>query len=63
MIRVILEVLAGLLRFVPGFRDRKIGQLETAWRENRKSIDTDLGPKPWWVRHDSTAGNEYDRGR
>ena len=63
MIRAILEILAGLFRFMPGFRDRKIGQLEKAWRENRKAIDTDLGPRPWWLRDNSAPGNEYDRGR
>ena len=63
MIRAILEILAGLFRFLPGFRDRKIGRMEAAWRENRKSIDADLAPQPWWLRHNPDAGDKDNGGR
>jgi hypothetical protein len=62
VIRALLEILAGLLRFVPGFRDRKIARLERAWRENRRGIDADLAPRPWWVRDNPAAGDQDHRG-
>ena len=54
--------MASILRLIPGWREKRIDRAEGDWRNNRDAIDRDLGPKPWWVRHDDPR-NEYDRGR
>jgi len=62
VIGAILNIIASILRLIPGWREKRIDRAEGDWRNNRDVIDRDLGPKPWWVRHDDPR-NEYDRGR
>ena len=62
MIGAILNIIASILRLIPGWKEKRIDRAEGEWRNNRDSIDRDLGPQPWWLRHDD-SDNEYDRGR
>ena len=62
MIGAILNIIASILRLIPGWKEKRIDRLEGDWKNNRDAIDCDLGPKPWWMRHDD-PDNEYDRGR
>ena len=62
MIGAILNIIASILRLIPGWKEKRIDRLEGDWKNNRDAIDRDLGPKPWWMRHDD-PDNEYDRGR
>ena len=62
MIGAILNIIASILRLIPGWKEKRIDRLEGDWKNNRDAIDRDLGPRPWWLRHDD-PDNEYDRGR
>jgi hypothetical protein len=62
VIGAILNIIASILRLIPGWKEKRIDRAEGEWRNNRDSIDRDLGPQPWWVRHDD-PDNEHDRGR
>ena len=62
MIGAILNIIASILRLIPGWKEKRIDRLEGDWKNNRDAIDRDLGPRPWWMRHDD-PDNEYDRGR
>jgi len=62
VIGAILNIIASILRLIPGWKEKRIDRLEGDWKNNRDAIDRDLGPKPWWMRHDD-PDNEYDRGR
>ena len=62
MIGAILNIIASILRLIPGWREKRIDRAEGEWRNNRDSIDRDLGPQPWWMRHNDTD-NEHNRGR
>jgi len=62
VIGAILNIIASILRLIPGWKEKRIDRAENEWRNNRDAIDRDLGPRPWWVRHDD-PDNEYDRGR
>ena len=62
MIGAILNIIASILRLIPGWKEKRIDRIEGDWKNNRDAIDRDLGPKPWWMRHDD-PDNEYDRGR
>jgi len=63
VIGAILNIIASILRLIPGWKEKRVDRAEGEWRNNRDAIDSDLGPRPWWMRHDSDAGDEYDRGR
>jgi hypothetical protein len=62
VIGAILNIIASILRLIPGWKEKRTDRSEGEWRNNRDAIDSDLGPRPWWMRHDD-AGDEYDRGR
>ena len=62
MIGAILNIIASILRLIPGWKEKRIDRVEGEWRNNRDAIDRDLGPNAWWVRHDDPS-NEHDRGR
>ena len=62
MIGAILNIIASILRLIPGWKEKRIDRIEGDWKNNRDAIDRDLGPRPWWMRHDD-PDNEYDRGR
>ena len=62
MIGAILNIIASILRLIPGWKEKRIDRLEGDWKNNRDAIDRDLAPRPWWLRHDD-PDNEYDRGR
>ena len=62
MIGAILNIIASILRLIPGWKEKRIDRAEGEWRNNRDSIDRDLGTNAWWVR-DNESGDEYDRGR
>ena len=61
MIGAILNIIASVLRLIPGWKEKRIDKLEGEWRNNRDAIDSELGTVAWWVR-DHHAGNEHDRG-
>jgi len=63
VIGAILNIIASILRLIPGWKEKRIDRPEGEWNNNRDAIDRDLGPQPWWMRHDSDPDNEYDRGR
>ena len=50
MIGAILNIIASVLRLIPGWREKRIDKIEGEWRNNNSAIDADLGPKPWWLR-------------
>jgi len=62
VIGAILNIIASILRLIPGWKEKRIDRAEGEWRNNRDSIDRDLGTNAWWVR-DNESGDEYDRGR
>ncbi len=62
MIGAILNIIASILRLIPGWKEKRIDRAEGEWRNNRDSIDRDLGTVAWWVR-DNNSGNEHNRGR
>ena len=62
MIGAILNIIASILRLIPGWKEKRVDRAEGEWRNNRDSIDRDLGTNAWWVR-DNESGDEYDRGR
>ena len=62
MIGAILNIIASILRLIPGWKEKRVDRAEGEWRNNRDAIDRDLGTNAWWVR-DNESGDEYDRGR
>jgi hypothetical protein len=62
VIGAILNIIASILRLIPGWKEKRVDRAEGEWRNNRDAIDSDLGPNAWWVRHNE-SGDEYDRGR
>jgi len=62
VIGAILNIIASILRLIPGWKEKRIDRAEGEWRNNRDSIDRDLGAVAWWVRHND-PDNEHDRGR
>ncbi|NDF50180.1 MAG: hypothetical protein EB116_08875 [Betaproteobacteria bacterium] len=62
MIGAILQIIASILRLIPGWREKRIDQIEGEWRKNNEAIDTDLGPKPWWVRYNDTIDEDKRSG-
>jgi hypothetical protein len=62
VIGAILNIIASILRLIPGWKEKRIDRAEGEWRNNRDSIDRDLGTVAWWVR-DNQSNDEHDRGR
>ena len=62
MIGAILNIIASILRLIPGWKEKRIDRAEGEWRNNRDSIDRDLGAVAWWVR-DNQSNDEHDRSR
>ena len=62
MIGAILNIIASILRLIPGWKEKRIDRAEGEWRNNRDSIDRDLGTVALWVR-DNQSHDEHDRGR
>ena len=60
MIGAILNIIASILRLIPGWKEKRVDRAEGEWRNNRDSIDRDLGTNAWWVRYNE-SGDEYDR--
>ena len=63
MIGAILQIIASVLRFIPGWREKRIDKIEGEWRNNHDAIDRDLGPQPWWVRQYNESVREDKRSR
>jgi len=62
VIGAILNIIASILRLIPGWKEKRIDRAEGEWRNNRDSIDRDLGTVAWCVR-DNQSHDEHDRGR
>jgi hypothetical protein len=60
VIGAILQIIASVLRLIPGWREKRIDKIEGEWRNNNSAIDDDLGPKPWWMR-DNNSGDQNKR--
>jgi len=60
ILSAILQIIARLLGFVPDRKERDESGARQAWEKNQNAIDADLGPSPWWMRHNSTS-NKNDR--
>jgi hypothetical protein len=52
VIGAILNILASILKLIPGWKDKRVDRIEGEWRNNRDAIDRDLAPLPWWLRDD-----------
>jgi len=63
VIGAILQIIASILRLIPGWREKRIDQIEGEWRNNHAAIDDDLGPKPWWVRYNDTVNEDKRSGK
>ena len=61
MIGAILQIIASVLRLIPGWYEKRVDKNATEWKDNREVIDRELGSVAWWVR-DNKSDNEHDRG-
>ena len=61
MIGAILQIIASVLRLIPGWREKRVDKNATEWKDNREVIDRELGSVAWWVR-DNKSDNEHLRG-
>lgn len=55
MIGAILNIIASILRLIPGWREKRIDTIEGDWKHNRDAINRDLGGDAWWVRNDKSG--------
>jgi hypothetical protein len=62
VIGAILNIIASILRLVPGWKEKRIDSIEGEWRRNKDAINFDLGPKPWWVRDNQSADEDKRSG-
>lgn len=61
MIGAILNIIASILRLIPGWREKRIDTIEGDWKNNREAINRDLGGDAWWVR-DNKSGDTHIGG-
>jgi len=58
----ILQIIAKLLGLIPSRKERDESGARQAWEKNKDAIDLDLGPEPWWVRHNATRHKDNGAG-
>jgi hypothetical protein len=58
VIGAILQIIASVLRLIPGWYEKRVDKNATEWKDNREVIDRELGSVAWWVR-DNKSDNEH----
>jgi hypothetical protein len=58
VIGAILNIIASILRLIPGWKEKRTDAIEGEWKKNKDAIDADLGPQPWWVRYNESVDQD-----